>query len=466
MIAVDLFAGGGGASLGLEMAGATVEHAVNHWPVAISVHARNHRATTHHLESIWRVRPVETPPDVLWASPDCTHFSRAKGGKPRKQGIRSLAWSVVRWAAHARPRVIAVENVPEFQQWGPLHTTHSAGCAGLAGKACPDVLLSVSPPDPESDSPLEDREVWGALPQCRFGTPDLKRRGQTFRAWVRRLQRLGYQVDWRVLSACDYGAPTTRPRLYVVARRDGVYPRWPTPTHGPGRAHPWRAAAEVIDWSIPCPSIFERDKPLAEATLARIARGIQRFVLDDPNPFVVGDMVPSLIHVSNGERPGQTPRTYDIRRPLGTVVAGGIKQGLVVAYLARHFGGRSTAGSSMREPLRTVTAQDHHALVTAFLARYQGTGEPESVRRPLGTLTARDRYGLVTVELGAETWAIRDIGMRLLTPRELARAQGFPDDYVIDTGADGERITRTDQVRLIGNSVCPPVARAIVEAQQ
>jgi DNA (cytosine-5)-methyltransferase 1 len=283
---------------------------------------------------------------------------------------------------------------------------------------------------------------------------------------VRRLQRLGYQVDWRVLSACDYGAPTTRRRLYVVARRDGRLPQWTAPTHGPGRAHPWRAAAEVIDWSIPCPSIFDRDRPLAEATLARIARGIQRFVLDDPNPFVVGDMVPSLIHVSNGERPGQTPRTYDIRHPLGTVVAGGVKQGLVVAYLARHFGGRGTVGSSMREPLRTVTAQDHHALVTAFLARYQGTGEPESVRRPLGTLTARDRYGLVTVEIGAATWTIRDICMRLLTPRELARAQGFPDDYVIETGTDGERITRTDQVRLIGNSVCPPVAKAIVEANR
>lgn len=354
VIAVDLFAGGGGASLGLELAGVTVEHAVNHWPTAISVHARNHRETTHHLESVWRVRTVETPPDVLWASPDCTHFSRAKGGKPRAQKIRSLAWSVVRWAAQSRPRMIVVENVPEFSTWGPL-----------------------------------DRE----------GNPIVARQGQTFRAWVRKLQRLGYVVDWRVLSACDYGAPTTRRRLYVVARRDGRIPQWPSPTHGPGRARPWRTAAEVIDWSLPVPSIFDRAKPLVEATLARIARGIRRFVVDDPDPFVVG----------------------------------GIKQGLVVAYLARHFGGRGTVGSSMREPLRTVTAQDHHALVTALI--------------------------------GAQS-DVRDIGMRLLTPRELARAQGFPDDYVIDTGASGERITRTDQVRLIGNSVCPPVARAIVEVNR
>lgn len=385
MIAVDLFAGGGGASLGLEMAGATVEHAVNHWPTAISVHARNHRETTHHLESVWRVRPVETPPDVLWASPDCTHFSRAKGGKPRQQGIRSLAWSVTRWAAHSQPRVIVVENVPEFAQWGPL-----------------------------------DRD----------GMPIAARRGQTFRAWVRKLERYGYHVEWRVLAACDYGAPTTRRRLYVVARRDGA-PRWPTPTHGPGCAQPWRTATEIIDWSLPLPSIFGRKKPLAAATLARIARGIKRFVLDEQRPF--------LIHVSNGERVGQVPRIYDLQRPLGTVVAGGVKQALVAYYLARHFGGRGTVGSSMAEPLRTVTAQDHHALVGAFLARHE-------------------------VDPGA--MQIVDIGMRLLTPRELARAQGFPDDYVIDTGADGERITRTDQVRLIGNSVCPPVARTIVEAQQ
>ena len=281
------------------------------------------------------------------------------------------------------------------------------------------------------------------------------RRGQTFRAWVRKLERLGYHVAHRVLAACDYGAPTTRRRLYVIARRDGA-PRWPTPTHGPGCAQPWRTAAEIIDWSLPLPSIFDRKKPLAAATLARIARGIKRFVIDEQRPF--------LIHVSNGERVGQVPRIYDLQRPLGTVVAGGVKQALVACYLARHFGGRGTVGSDLREPLRTVTAQDHHALVAAFLTRYQGTGEPEPVTRPLGTLTARDRYGLTGVCLDGSI--IVDIGMRLLTPRELARAQGFPDDYEIATGADGARITRTDQVRLIGNSVCPPVARALLEANR
>lgn len=451
MIAVDLFAGGGGASLGMELAGATVAHAVNHWPVAINVHARNHRDTTHHLESVWRVKPVETPPDVLWASPDCTHFSRAKGGKPRQQGIRALAWSVVRWAAHAQPRVIIVENVPEFQQWGPIHSTHSNGCRGDVGKSCPSIRSTGK----GRLSPVEDWVSVGPKEGCHYGTPDEKRRNQTFRAWVRKLERLGYHVERRVLAACDYGAPTTRRRLYVIARLDGA-PRWPTPTHGPGCAQPWRTAAEIIDWSLPLPSIFDRKKPLAAATLARIARGIMRFVLDEQRPF--------LIHVSNGERIGQVPRICDLQRPLGTVVAGGVKQALVACYLARHFGGRGTVGSDLREPLRTVTAQDHHALVAAFLTRYQGTGEPEPVTRPLGTLTARDRYGLTGVCLDGSI--IVDIGMRLLTPRELARAQGFPDDYEIATGADGARITRTDQVRLIGNSVCPPVARALLEANR
>ncbi|MGL5362846.1 MAG: DNA cytosine methyltransferase, partial [Bosea sp. (in: a-proteobacteria)] len=284
---------------------------------------------------------------------------------------------------------------------------------------------------PESElNPVEDWTSIGPKGGCHYGTPDEKRRSQTFRAWMRKLERLGYHVEYRVLAACDYGAPTTRRRLYVIARRDGA-PRWPTPTHGPGCAQPWRTAAEIIDWSLPLPSIFDRKKPLAAATLARIARGIKRFVIDEQRPF--------LIHVSNGERVGQVPRIYDLQRPLGTVVAGGVKQALVACYLARHFGGRGTVGSDLREPLRTVTAQDHHALVGAFFAQH-------------------------SVDQGA--LQIVDIGMRLLTPRELARAQGFPDDYEIATGADGARITRTDQVRLIGNSVCPPVARALLESNR
>lgn len=489
-ISIDCFAGGGGASCGIALAtGRSPAVAINHWATALGVHAVNHPETEHRTEDMWEVDPSEVlagrEVGLLWASPDCTHHSRAKGGKPRANKLRGLAWSVVRWAAASRPRLIVVENVPEFQQWGPL-----------------DVA----------------------------GIPIRARRGQTFRAWVRRLQRLGYTVDWRVLAACDYGTPTTRRRLYVVARRGREMVQWPAPTHGPGRAHPWRTAAEIIDWSLPCPSIFERKRPLADATLARIARGIRRFVLETASPFIVsvnhggdsegdqarrlhdlgsplptitssggqfGIVAPYLVHVSNGERPGQAPRIYDAQVPLGTVVAGGIKQGLVTAFLARHFGGRGTPGAPATAPLNTVTAQDHHALVAASLVRYQGTGDAEPVDRPLGTLTARDRYGLVaafltrfqgtstgaavtspvptvtgggehlglvTVMIDGEPYAIVDIGMRMLTPRELARAQGFPDSYVIERGADGRRVTRTDQVRLIGNSVCQQVARAVIEA--
>lgn len=438
-ISIDCFAGGGGASTGITAAlGASPAIAINHWPTALSVHAANHPETHHVTEDVWAVAPRELVAGrrvgVAWFSPDCTHFSRAKAGKPRTNKIRGLAWSVVRWASDVAPRVIVVENVPEFLNWGPIHATHSNGCGGATGRACPHVRVTgrgrIDASMPESDfNPVEDWEAFVPTPGCHFGIPDEARRGHTFRAWVRRLERLGYRVDWRVLAACDFGAPTTRRRLYVVARRDGAAPQWPAPTHGPGRPHPCRAAAEVIDWSLPLPSIFGRKKPLAEATLARISRGIKRFVIGERKPF--------LIHVSNGERVGQVPRIYDIDRPLGTVVAGGIKQALVVCFLARHFGGRGTVGSDLREPLRTVTAQDHHALVGAFLARHDV-----------------DPCGLQIV----------DIGMRRLSPRELARANGLPDDYVIDRGSDGSAVTITDQIRLIGNSVVPHVAEAIVRA--
>lgn len=546
-ISIDCFAGGGGASTGIAAAlGVSPAIAINHWPTALGVHEANHPETLHLTEDVWAVDPRKVVAGrrvgIAWFSPDCTHFSRAKAGKPRTNKIRGLAWSVVRWAADVAPRVIFVENVPEFQQWGPIHGRHTHGCDGAAR---------------ERRIAGRSRETQGCRPGCLMGQPIAERRGHTFRAWVRRLERLGYRVDWRVLAACDYGAPTTRRRLYVVARRDGEAPQWPAPSHGPRRALPWRTAAEVIDWSLPVPSIFERKKPLADATLRRIARGIRRFVLESASPFLlhlthggrlhpIGVPVPTvtsanrgelavvaptlvsyyggerprsssaaepvptittanrhaivapyLVHVSNGERPGQAPRIYDIEAPLGTVVAGGIKQGLVTAFLARHFGGRGTPGAPATAPLNTITAQDHHALVAASLVRYQGTGDAEPVERPLGTLTSRDRYGLVaafltrfqgtstgsavdapvptvtgggehfgavTVTIDGEAYAIVDIGMRMLTPRELARAQGFANDYVIERGAGGRPTTRTEQVRLLGNSVCPPVAEALARA--
>lgn len=291
---VDNFAGGGGASLGIELAlGRSPDIAVNHDPEAVSMHERNHPTTRHLLGDVWDVDPVAAcggrPVGLAWFSPDCTHHSKAKGGKPRSAKRRALAWVVVRWARAVKPRIICLENVEEFADWGPL---------------------------------LSD------------GTPCPRRRGLTFRVWLGKLKAAGYDVEMRELRACDYGAPTSRKRLFVIARRDGQPIVWPAPSHGRGLA-PYRAAAECIQWLLPCPSIFERPRPLAEATQRRIARGIQRFVLDAREPFVVNDYAPTLIQTGYGEREGQAPRSLDLHAPLGTVVAGGAKHALGAAFIAK-----------------------------------------------------------------------------------------------------------------------------------
>lgn len=480
---VDSFAGGGGASTGIKWAiGRDVDAAINHDETAIAVHTANHPDALHFCEDVYQVDPRTVFPDddidVLWASPDCTHFSRAKGGKPVSAKRRGLAWVIVSWARRRGPRLIAGENVPEFTTWGPLG---------------------------DDNRPIKEKA------------------GITFKRWVGYLRAAGYVVEWRELVAADYGAPTTRKRFFFVARNDGKPIVWPSPTHADPKMlnkrasrqpsmfdspaptlKPWRTAAECIDWSIPVPSIFSRKKPLAEKTLARIARGIQRFVIDNPQPFVIkaksngwdrddsgmwpGDrplptiitsdlyavVAPTLIQTGYGERDGQAPRSLDINSPLGTVVAGGAKHALVAAFLAKHFGGGYTGpGVGLDQPASTITTVDHHALVTTSLE--QGRQHSEQVRallikyfgnerggvsldEPMDTVTTKDRFGLVTVNGVDHT--IVDIGMRMLTPRELARAQGFPDDYVLDVGGT----SKTDQVRLIGNSVVPHLARAIVAA--
>lgn len=453
---VDNFAGGGGASAGIESAlGRTVDIAINHDREAVAMHIANHPATEHHCEDVFSVAPREVTRGeavgLAWFSPDCKHFSKAKGGKPVSKKIRGLAWVVVRWARDVRPRVIILENVEEFQTWGPLIAT----------------------PDGER--------------------PDPTRRGETFQLWVRQLQDLGYMVEWRELRASDYGAPTSRKRLFVVARCDGLPITWPEPTHGPGRT-PYRTAAECIDWSIPCPSIFLRPRPLADATLKRIARGVRRYVVEAAEPFIVtmrgtsaahieasassiheplrtinarglhhALAVPTLIQTSYGERPGQAPRVPGLDKPLGTIMAQGQKHALVAAFLARHYGGHENDGADLRIPMHTITSQDHHALVHAFLIAYYGN-EKEGVAldEPMRTVVSRDRFALVTVQ--GEPYYIADIGMRMLAPHELARAQGFPTDYILDAEIDGKRLGKTAQVRMIGNSVCPPLAAALVRA--
>lgn len=433
-IVVDLFAGGGGASTGIEAAiGGHVDVAVNHSPVALAVHAENHPNTVHLTADVFDVDPVEVargrPVRLLWASPDCTQFSRAKGSKPRQQGIRFLADVVVVWARRVRPRVIFLENVPEFLGWGPLDAS---------------------------------------------GQPDRARAGEDFKRWAGELAALGYVLEHRVLNAAHFGAPTARKRLFLVARCDGLPIRWPEPTHGPG-LKPFRTAAECIDWSLPVPSIFGRKRPLAANTNARIALGLRKYVLECPDPFVVqlGDRqaAPILIQTGYGERPGQAPRALNLHAPMGTIVAEGVKQALVVAWLAKHYGGHTTPGSSLRAPMDTITAQDHHALVTAqisagerskevraFLTTYYGQGVGQDLREPLRTIVARDRFGLVTVQ-GAPPFS--DIGMRMLEPHELLAAQfgRFAAGYRLSAAK-----TKAARVRLIGNSVCPEAAEALVAA--
>lgn len=524
---IDNFAGGGGASTGIERAlGRPVDVAINHDPVAIAMHRANHPGTRHLCESVWAVNPAEVtggrPVALCWLSPDCKHFSKAKGGKPVDKNIRGLAWVAVRWAATVKPRVIILENVEEFKTWGPLLET---------------------------------------------GKPDPGKRGRTFNVFVNALKRRGYVVEWKELRACDYGAPTTRKRLFLVARCDGRAIAWPKPTHGDpaseavrsGRLLPWRTAAEIIDWSLPCPSIFDRKRPLAENTLRRIARGIQRFVIDNPEPFIIkvnhgrdefrGQNIndpmqtitakngwgvvtpfitrigqtgfgadrmqytvkgpvttvtskaehllvsPTLIQTGYGEHENQAPRVPGIEKPLGTVVAGGQKHALVSAFLAKHFGGGYTGpGLPMNRPFHTVTAKDHHALITshliklrgtsrhgqavtdplhtitagglhigevrAFLLKYYGTNIGVEPDEPMQTVTTKHRFGLVTIH--GQDYQIVDIGMRMLEPHELFAAQGFPSDYIIDRGADGRVFSKAAQVALCGNAVPPPFSEALV----
>lgn len=452
-IIIDSFAGGGGASVGIEMAtGRPVDIAINHDPEAIAMHKANHPYTKHYCENIWEVDPVKVvagrPVGLMWASPDCTHHSKARGGKPREKNIRGLAWVVLKWAAKVKPRVIMLENVEEFVDWGPL----------------------------------------------RKGKPIKSKKGRTFQQWKSQLEALGYNVDYRELRACDYGAPTTRKRFFLIARRDGRPIVWPEPTHGDperlevisGLQKPWRTAAEIIDWSIPCPSIFTRKRPLAENTMRRIARGIQKFVIDNPKPFIIctgqtggGDRSwsvnePLSTIVSKAEHCLITPflaqyhsettkdkvRGQEVNKPIMTLDAAN-RYGLVAAFITKFY--KTGIGQDMREPLHTITTSPgHFGEVRAFLLKYYGTGEAQELNEPLGTITTKDRFGLVTVE--GQDYAIVDIGMRMLQPHELYAAQGFPKNYIINRDCNGKKITKTAQVRMCGNSVSPVHPYTLVRA--
>lgn len=433
-IIVDNFAGGGGASTGISLAiGRSVDIAINHDPAAIAMHKANHPFTEHYCESVWDIDPREVVRGrqvaLCWLSPNCKHFSKAKGGKPVEKHIRGLAWVAVRWAATVRPRVIILENVEEFKTWGPLIPKRDLETGRM--------LKIMHSEDDETDVCFVAAEPGEFVPpEERVYIPDPQRKGITFKAFVNALKRQGYQVDWKELRACDYGAPTTRKRFFLIARCDGNPIVWPTPTHGDpesqevksGKLKPWRTAAEIIDWSLPCPSIFERKKSLAENTLRRIARGIQRFVLDNPKPFIVQvnysgaqhhycrplDKPLSTITAKNGwglvspfiARIGQTGfdgnrMQYQVEEPLTTVVTKA-EHLLVTPTLMVNTTGHP--GSQVDAPIRTITTGNHHALVAAFLSKYHGETSPGEVRgqlpdEPIRTIDTSNRFSLVTSHL-------------------------------------------------------------------
>lgn len=466
-LVVDNFAGGGGASTGIEMAiGRSVDIAINHDPNAIAMHAVNHPTTRHYCEDVFNVNPQEAtqgrPVALCWFSPDCKHFSKAKGATPVSKNIRGLAWVAVRWAKAVKPRVIILENVEEFKTWGPLLETEKGAY-----------------PDPEH-------------------------KGETFEEFKHELEKCGYKVEHKELRACDYGAPTTRKRLFLIARSDHQPIVWPEPTHGPqdtlevrsGLKKSYVPASSCIDWSIPGQSIFERKRPLAENTMKRIARGFKKFVQDAPHPFIVrigqtgfgGDklsyslqqllttittkaehllVTPTIMVNNTGHSGGR------LDEPLSTITTGNHhalvstllekEEALTASYLVKHYGGNySGAGIDLRSPTDTITQVDHHALVQAFLIKYYGSDTGQSLHEPLHTIPTKDRFGLVQIE--NENYRIVDITMRMLQPHELSLAQGLPKDYIIDRDPEGKKVSKAIQTARIGNMVVPQCAKALVQA--
>ncbi|MCV0218796.1 DNA cytosine methyltransferase [Stenotrophomonas sp. Ps181] len=615
-IVVDLFAGGGGASEGLKQAlGIDPALAYNHDELAIGMHAANHPLTQHHREDIWHADPrvdvAGRPIGWFHASPDCTHFSQAKGGQPRSRKTRALSWVVLKWVGQllradrlhgtkTAPRIISMENVWQILTWGPLVAKR---CKTTGRVIKMDGTVAAR----GERVPVENQQL----------VPDKRHSGRTWQQFVAALRVLGYVVEWRKLVASDYGAGTSRERLFLLGRRDGQAIVWPEPSHGPAPGQkPRVTAADCLDFSIPCPSIFGRKRDLADATMRRIAKGVMRHVLQSADPFLVpvppicrdnssaaaafiaehansshalGSMradeplrtvcagvkgghfsvvSPTLVQTGYGEREGQAPRALDMQQPLGTIVAGGVKHAVAAPHLVKFRGDsigtaatepvptitsgagaarpagaahalgvaatslvtlrRNMVGADARTPLTTVAAQaEHHAVssafmvqaahgegrtggvqrwgtgskdarlpvgtvtasgngghavaqaelaqlspeheagalrVAAFLVKYYGSGIAVGLHDPVDTVTTKDRLALVTVVIKGTPYVIVDIGLRMLKPHELFRAQGFPVTYIIDRTADGTVLKTTAQVRMCGNSVSPPPMFAIAEA--
>ncbi|MBC5712354.1 DNA cytosine methyltransferase [Hungatella sp. L12] len=425
---IDCFAGGGGASVGIEMAlGRPVDIAINHDPQAIRMHKVNHPDTLHLTEDIFKVdlkkyvagRHVA----LMWASPDCTSHSKAKGGQPRNKGLRILPWAVYKHAKAILPDVILMENVEEIQQWGPLD---------------------------EAGHPIKERA------------------GEDYKRFIAAMKKLGYDFDSRELVAADYGAPTTRKRWYAIFRRDGKPITWPEPTHSKSGADgrlKWLECGDYIDWSDLGRSIFDRPKPLAEATMKRIANGYVKYVVNNPQPYVVHNQsaVAFMIQYHGETREGDS-RGQLLTEPIKTIDTSN-RYGLVTAFVTKFY--KSGTGQGCEEPLHTITTSPgHFGLISAFLIKYYGTGCGQEAGRPLGTITTKDRFGLVNVitDIDGEKYVLKDIFLRMLKPEELKRMQGFPEDYILNRDIEGKPYPVGEQVARIGNSVVPIMAQALVSA--
>lgn len=422
---IDLFAGGGGASVGIEMAlGREVDIAINHDPQAIRMHKTNHPNTLHLTEDVFKVDLKKIVGDrhvaLMWASPDCTSHSKAKGGQPRSKGLRILPWAVFKHARLIKPDVIVMENVEEIQQWGPLDEN---------------------------------------------GHPIKAKMGESYNQFMDAMKSLGYVVESRELIAANYGAPTTRKRWYAIFRRDGEPVVWPTPTHFENGTPKWLECGDYIDWSDLGKSIFDRKKPLAEATQKRIANGIKKYIIDNPNPYIVKnkDAVAYIIQY-HGEQKAGDSRGQLLSEPIKTIDTSN-RYGLVTAFITKFY--KTGVGQSCTEPLHTITTSPgHFGLISAMLIKYCGTGCGQELDSPLATITTKDRFGLVNVviDLEGDKYIISDIFLRMLNPEELKLMQGFPKDYIIDRDYEWQKYPKSEQVARIGNSVVPMMAKAIVSA--
>lgn len=426
---IDCFAGGGGASKGIEMAlNRDIDIAVNHDPEAIRMHKVNHPNTLHLTEDIFKVdlqkQVAGRHVALMWASPDCTSHSKAKGGQPRKKGLRILPWAVYKHAKLILPDVIIMENVEEIQQWGPLD---------------------------ESGRPIKSRA------------------GEDYNKFMNAMKSLGYEVESRELVAADYGAPTTRKRWYAVLRRDGKPIVWPGATHsknGDPGTKPWLQCGDYMDWSDLGRSIFTRKKPLADATMRRIANGYRKYVVENDHPYIVDnkDAVAFLIQY-HGETKAGDSRGQLLTEPIKTIDTSN-RYGLVTAFISKFY--KSGTGQSCAEPLHTITTSPgHFGLISAFLIKYYGTGCGQTLDAPLATITTKDRFGLVNVvtEIDGEKYILKDIFLRMLKAEpELKRMQGFPADYIITEDAEGKHYPIKEQVARIGNSVVPIMAQVLVAA--